>query len=184
MGFFNDSRKTPAESTPAEGEKPAENQTPPELSQQNSSEKLYPPPSPSFPPSGGQTPYTLSGSGRPSFSGSVRSSYIEDIKHEMMVNYLFHQQCSRLWIADGKGELEGVLLRKTRGNYNACPANLANSPFAYYCAQMNVQVKCMFHLEKKNHLNSNFGKTGCDDCKLTNYQDLPTMVTRRDRCTT
>lgn len=101
----------------------------------------FPPPSPRF-LDGALTPASM-GSRRPSFSGSMRSTqsgFMEEIKHEVMVNYLFQQQCGRLWVGDGSGELEGVLLRKSRGNYMACPPQLANSAFAYYCAQLNVQV--------------------------------------------
>lgn len=71
---------------------------------------------------------------------SVQSSlFLDDIKHEVMVNYLYQQQCSQLWVSDGSGEIEGVLLRKARGHYMACPAALANSPFALACAALNVQ---------------------------------------------
>jgi len=85
-------------------------------------------------------------SSRPqSISGrSVRSNgssmFLDDIKHEVMVNYLYQQQCSQLWVSDGSGEVEGVLLRKTRGQYMACPPQLGNSPFAQACAALNVQV--------------------------------------------
>ena len=68
------------------------------------------------------------------------SMFLDDIKHEVMVNYLYQQQCSHLWVADGSGEIEGVLLRKTRGQYMACPPQLGNSPFAVACAALNVQV--------------------------------------------
>ncbi|KAM0461895.1 hypothetical protein ACHAPV_002608 [Trichoderma viride] len=71
---------------------------------------------------------------------SVQSSlFLDDIKHEVMVNYLYQQQCSQLWVSDGSGEIEGVLLRKARGHYMACPSALANSPFALACAALNVQ---------------------------------------------
>jgi hypothetical protein len=65
---------------------------------------------------------------------------MDDIKHEVMVNYLYQQQCSQLWVSDGSGEIEGVLLRKTRGHYMACPPQLAGTPFAMACAALNVQV--------------------------------------------
>ena len=51
-------------------------------------------------------------SSRASLAPSTRSSFVDDIKHEVMVNYLYQQQCSHLWVGDGSGELEGVLLRK------------------------------------------------------------------------
>jgi hypothetical protein len=83
-------------------------------------------------------------SSRPSLAPSVRSaqsSYLDDIKHEVMVNYLYQQQCSRLWVSDGCGEMEGVLLRKARNQYLACPPALAKSVFAMVCADLNVQVR-------------------------------------------
>ena len=65
---------------------------------------------------------------------------MDEIKHEVMVNYLHQQQCSHLWVSDNSGELEGVLLRKSRNNYMACPPQLATSPFAMACAALNCQV--------------------------------------------
>lgn len=80
------------------------------------------------------------GSSRASLAPSTRSSFVEDIKHEVMVNYLYQQQCSHLWVSDGSGELEGVLLRKSRNNYMACPPQLAQTSFAAACAALNVAV--------------------------------------------
>jgi hypothetical protein len=102
-------------------------------------------PTPSLRPDSELQPPTPRYSSRPqSISGrSVRStgsSVLDDIKHEVMVNYLYQQQCSHLWVSDGSGEIEGVLLRKTRGQYMACPPQLGNSPFALACAALNVQV--------------------------------------------
>jgi hypothetical protein len=68
------------------------------------------------------------------------STFLDDIKHEVMVNYLYQQQCSHLWVSDGSGEIEGVLLRKSRNTYMACPPQLGSSPFAAACAALNVQV--------------------------------------------
>lgn len=69
------------------------------------------------------------------------STFLDDIKHEVMVNYLYQQQCSQLWVSDGSGEVEGVLLRKSKNIYMACPPQLGSSPFAAACAALNVQVK-------------------------------------------
>lgn len=71
---------------------------------------------------------------------SVRESMIDEIKHEVMVNFLFQKQCSSLWIGDGGGILEGVMLRKSRGVYLSCPAPLIDTPFGQACIAMNVQV--------------------------------------------
>lgn len=60
-----------------------------------------------------------------------------------MVNYLYQQQCSHLWVNDASGHFEGVLLRKSRNNYMACPPQLADSPFAAACAALNVQVSSL-----------------------------------------
>lgn len=102
-------------------------------------------PTPSLRPDSELHPPTPRYGSRPqSISGrSVRStgsSVLDDIKHEVMVNYLYQQQCSHLWVSDGSGEIEGVLLRKARGQYMACPPQLGNSPFAMACAALNVQV--------------------------------------------
>lgn len=78
---------------------------------------------------------------RTSSAGSTQSSTIlDDIKHEVMVNYLYQQQCSHLWVGDLGPEMEGVLLRKSRNAYMACPPELGDSPFATACAALNVQV--------------------------------------------
>ncbi|KIW94381.1 uncharacterized protein Z519_04357 [Cladophialophora bantiana CBS 173.52] len=70
---------------------------------------------------------------------SIRSAF-EGIKHEVMVNHLYQQQCSRLWVSDGSGEVEGVMLRKSRGIYLSCPPELRDSLFGQACADLNVQV--------------------------------------------
>ncbi|KAI6089610.1 glycosyl transferase family group 2-domain-containing protein [Hypoxylon rubiginosum] len=71
---------------------------------------------------------------------SITSSvFIDDIKHEVMVNYLYQQQCSHLWVSDGSGDVEGVLLRKNRGTYLACPPSLADSLLAIALTALNVQ---------------------------------------------
>lgn len=71
---------------------------------------------------------------------SSQSVLLDDIKHEIMINHIYQQQCSHLWVSDGSGEYEGVLLRKSRANYLACPQSLLNSNLARMCAQLNVQV--------------------------------------------
>lgn len=78
-------------------------------------------------------------SDRRSLRSNNSSMFLDDIKHEVMVNYLYQQQCSHLWVSDGSGEIEGVVLRKTRGQYMACPPQLGSSPFAAACAALNVQ---------------------------------------------
>ncbi|KAK5115023.1 hypothetical protein LTR62_001720 [Meristemomyces frigidus] len=83
------------------------------------------------------------GSARDSLSGSVRTqsrpqSLLDDIKHEVMVNYLFQQQCARMWCGDGSGDTEGVLIRKSRSSYLACPPDLIQSSFAAGVMALNL----------------------------------------------
>ena len=89
-----------------------------------------------------QPPASRFGSSRNSISNrsTQSSTFLDDIKHEVMVNYLYQQQCSHLWVSDGSGEIEGVLLRKSKNTYMACPPQLGSSPFAAACAALNVQV--------------------------------------------
>ena len=93
-------------------------------------EALYPPSirfsTPRY--SGASTPF-----GKP-------SSFVEEIKYEVICNWLYQQQCSKLWVSDGTGELEGCLVRKSRRDYMACPPQLAYSTLADACAGLNVQV--------------------------------------------
>ncbi|KAH0239210.1 hypothetical protein KCU71_g24255, partial [Aureobasidium melanogenum] len=72
------------------------------------SEKPLAPPTPAFAsatPSGLSTPRNGLLSSGASIAPSSRSGFMDDIKHEVMVNYLFQQQCARLWVGDGSGEV-------------------------------------------------------------------------------
>jgi hypothetical protein len=87
--------------------------------------------------------------------------FMEELKHEVMVNFLFQLQCTALWIGDGSGMSEGVLLRKSRGCYLSCPHLLAESPLGEACAALNVQVS---NLEKVQYLAVLLTELGCHDC--------------------
>ncbi|KAH3910411.1 hypothetical protein HBI56_075860 [Parastagonospora nodorum] len=104
-------------------------------------EELRPPPSPWAPESSAQRSAATSAfTSRRNSSTSMRSSMLKELKYEAMVNHLFQQQCRRLWLNDASGDIEGVLLRKSRGIYTTCPPNLAESALADYCARLNLQV--------------------------------------------
>lgn len=87
-----------------------------------------------------QAPTPHFGSSRNSLRSSSGSVFLDDIKHEVMVNYMYQQQCCHYWVSDGSGEVEGVLLRKVRGQYMACPPQLAESTFATACTMLNLPV--------------------------------------------
>lgn len=93
------------------------------------------------PPTNFSRPQSISARSMRSVRTNGSSVFLDEIKHEVMVNYLYQQQCSQLWVSDGSGEIEGVLLRKARGLYMACPPQLGNSAFAAACSALNVQVK-------------------------------------------
>ena len=57
-----------------------------------------------------------------------------------MVNYLHQQQCSHLWVGDGSGQCEGVLLRKARREYLSCPPQLVDSGLGRACGELNIQA--------------------------------------------
>lgn len=109
---------------------------------------------------------------RLSRNSSQISGTVDDIKHEVMVNYLYQQQCSRIWVSSIQAyrrtstpmpiprrpqtpneegpfesltglelpEQEGVLLRKSRGNYITCPPHLIGTPLEMACRALNVTV--------------------------------------------
>jgi hypothetical protein len=80
---------------------------------------------------------------------SSSSAIVDDVKHEVMASYLYQQQSAQQWVGQQQVTIpygapsmseEGVLLRKSRGNYIACPPTLARGVFADACAALNVQV--------------------------------------------
>ncbi|KAL7275796.1 hypothetical protein RUND412_001249 [Rhizina undulata] len=101
---------------------------------------LQPPLSPSLVPTSG----TASSSG--AFSSRSSALIVDDnIKHEVMVNYLYQQQTGNMWVnpnpTPGEPAIEeGVLLRKSKGNFIACPSALQRSLFMDACVAMNFSV--------------------------------------------
>ncbi|RKF79850.1 putative nucleotide-diphospho-sugar transferase [Golovinomyces cichoracearum] len=88
-----------------------------------------------------QQPQLRLGSLRDSTSNqsAQSSTCLNEIKFEVMVNYLYQQQCANLWIYDKSGEIEGILLRKHKSTYMSYPPQLSSSSFATACAALNVQ---------------------------------------------
>jgi hypothetical protein len=105
---------------------------------------------------------------------------VDEIKHEVMSNHLFQQQCSKMWIGDVSGDIEGIVIRRTKGNYIACPPPLIHSPLAYYASLMNVHVSLVIKVANWSGTDS---FPDYDDCELTYYPYIPAMGTWRDRRT-
>ncbi|KAI9684442.1 MAG: hypothetical protein M1829_002252 [Trizodia sp. TS-e1964] len=77
-------------------------------------------------------------------TGDFRNSTLDDIteiKSDVMLNWLHQQQMEHLW-AHSQMPGEGVVLKKSRGNYGACPRELEHDPAGFFHAvvQMNVKV--------------------------------------------
>jgi hypothetical protein len=66
---------------------------------------------------------------------------INDIKCEVMVSWLYSQQEEKLWNS-GEPE-EGVMLKKSRGEYTCSPADLADEPNGFFAAVQALNVKVM-----------------------------------------
>lgn len=66
---------------------------------------------------------------------------INDIKCDVMVNWLHSQQEEKLWTA-GEYE-EGVVLKKSRGMYTCAPADLSDEQDGFFHAvqELNVRVR-------------------------------------------
>lgn len=78
--------------------------------------------------------------------GDFRNSQagdITEIKCDVMVNWLYQQQMERLWTAGGHDE--GVVLKKGRGAYTCCPADIVSEPFGFFRAVETLNVKVRLH---------------------------------------
>jgi len=71
-------------------------------------------------------------------SSSNQSGYVEQVRHEIMCNYMWQQQQSNLWIDDRADLEQGIMIRRSRGTYVSAPPDLAYSRFAASCSAMNV----------------------------------------------
>ena len=69
------------------------------------------------------------------------SSDLVDMKLEMMCNWLFQQQVERLWSSNVVEE--GIVLKKSRGDYTACPEALRTNAEGLLKAVtlMNISVR-------------------------------------------
>ncbi|RMY74176.1 hypothetical protein D0862_14158 [Hortaea werneckii] len=64
---------------------------------------------------------------------------INEIKCDVMVNWLYQQQMERLWTAGGHDE--GVILKKGRGAYTCCPADIVEEPYGFFKAVETLNVR-------------------------------------------
>ncbi|KXJ93691.1 glycosyl transferase family group 2-domain-containing protein [Microdochium bolleyi] len=81
------------------------------------------------------TALSISGRSARSLASSV---FIDDIRHEVVVNYLYQNLLGKNWVVDGSGDFEGALVRRSRNEYVACPEALVDSPLAAAVRILNV----------------------------------------------
>jgi hypothetical protein len=66
---------------------------------------------------------------------------INEIRHDMMVNWLYEQQL-RAQYASGMDPFEGVVLKKSRGVFTCYPPQMAAIPDSLYPAVVQMNVRC------------------------------------------
>lgn len=79
-------------------------------------------------------------------AGSFRSeSDLTNMKSDVMTEYLYKQQCLKLW-ASSNAE-EGVILKRARGDYSSCPDDLRSVQGGLFdqVVAMNVRVCAMIY---------------------------------------
>ena len=72
-------------------------------------------------------------------SFDVDDEAILQLKHDMMVEFLWQQQRKETWTLDRPGE--GVLLKKSRGQYACAPKSLAETQGGIFDAVRDMNVK-------------------------------------------
>ncbi|KAJ4395159.1 hypothetical protein N0V85_006654 [Neurospora sp. IMI 360204] len=64
-----------------------------------------------------------------------------EIRTDMMVNSLFEQMCRKQY-STGADPYEGVVLKKSRGNFTCCPPQMAAIPDSLYTMITQMNVRC------------------------------------------
>jgi hypothetical protein len=90
---------------------------------------------------GADTPLSYSSFG--SSSGSSTSDTVRDVKCDVLANWLHAKAEARMWMSGQPGE--GIFVKKTKGNYALCPADLDFDTSGIFEAitEMNVRVRIL-----------------------------------------
>lgn len=72
---------------------------------------------------------------------SVAGEEMSDTRCEIMVSWLHQQQIEKTWF-DSRADDEGVVLKRSKGDYVCCPENIADEPDGFRRAVeiLNVRV--------------------------------------------
>lgn len=73
----------------------------------------------------------------------MASEEMSDTRCEIMVSWLHQQQIERTWF-DSRANDEGVVLKKSKGEYACCPENLADEPEGFCKAVELLNVRVSF----------------------------------------
>lgn len=67
---------------------------------------------------------------------------VNEMKCDVMANYLRQQQQELMWTQEAKDE--GIVLKKSRGQYTCCPSDLADNPYGFAKAIEMMGVKVCY----------------------------------------
>jgi len=71
---------------------------------------------------------------------SVKSTgFADDLKLEIMCIHIYQKQCASMWVSEGGGMDEGVLIKRSRGLFVTCPPEFVESELAETLGALNVQ---------------------------------------------
>ncbi len=113
------------------------------------------------------------------FRNGDRESIV-DIKHDVMVNWLYQQQLEKLW-----GSClphEGVVLKRGRGDFICCPPSLKDheSMLFQQVSLLNVKVSLICNFTMKT---ADPSAKVCHDSTNSGYQNFPISTRFRFRAT-
>ncbi|KAK4453763.1 glycosyl transferase family group 2-domain-containing protein [Podospora aff. communis PSN243] len=66
---------------------------------------------------------------------------LNEVRSDMMVNWLYEQQLRKQY-ATGEDPFEGVVLKKSRGNFTCCPPHMAAIPDSLFAMVREMNVRC------------------------------------------
>jgi hypothetical protein len=66
---------------------------------------------------------------------------LNEVRSDMMVNWLYEQQLRKQY-ATGEDPFEGVVLKKSRGNFTCCPPHMAALPDSLFAMVREMNVRC------------------------------------------
>jgi hypothetical protein len=110
------------------------------------------------------------------------SDTINEIRNDMMVNWLYEQQL-RKQLASGMDPYEGVVLKKARGNFTCCPPQMAAIPDSLYAVVSLMNVRCAMTVNTpvvRALLDSIVSKTDLDHVPLPDGLRVQVLRTMAD----